>query len=118
MFNRMFGEGQEVQFNKLKIMVPISLVLVLGMVIYSMISGSSSWIPAMLAVGFIWGISYVPKFIFHNSIDNLFAENIFAGVAAMFGMLILSCAFGVVIMVLGILRFIYLLVIRASRRAE
>lgn len=118
MFNRMFGEGQEVQFNKLKIMVPISLVLVLGMVIYSMISGSSSWIPAMLAVGFIWGIRYVPKFIFHNSIGNLFAENIFAGVAAMFGMLILSCAFGVVIMVLGILRFIYLLVIRASRRAE
>ena len=92
MFNRMFGEGQEVQFNKLKIMVPISLVLVLGMVIYSMISGSSSWIPAMLVVGFIWGIRYVPKFIFHNSIGNLFAENIFTGVAALFGMLILSCS--------------------------
>lgn len=118
MFNRLFGEGQEVQFNKLKIMVPISLVLVLGMVIYSMISGNSSWIPAMLVVGFIWGIRYVPKFIFHNSIGNLFAENIFTGVAALFGMLILSCVFGVVIMVLGILRFIYLLVVRASRRAE
>lgn len=118
MFDRLFGEGQELQFNKLKIMVPISLVLVVAMVIYGIVSGDSSWIVGILIVGFVWGVRYVPKFIFHKSIGNLFAENIFSGVAAMFGMLILSCAFGVVIMVLGILRFIYLLVIRASRRAE
>lgn len=71
MFDRLFGDGQELQFNRLKVMVPVSLVLVMAMVIYGM-----------------------------------------------FGMLILSCAFGVVIMVLGMLRFIYLLVIRASRKAE
>lgn len=118
MFDRLFGEGQELQFKKLKIMVPISLVLVIAMVIYGIVSSDSSWVVGILFVGFVWGIRYVPKFVFHNSIGNLFAENIFAGVAAMFGMLILSCAFGVVIMVLGILRFIYLLVIRSSRKAE
>lgn len=117
MFDRLFGEGQELQFNRLKVMVPISLVLVIAMVIYGMVSHDSSWIAGILIVGFVWGIRYVPKFIFHKSIGNLFAENIFSGVAAMFGMLILSCAFGVVIMVLGILRFIFLLVIRSSRKS-
>lgn len=38
MFDRLFGEGQELQFNKLKIMVPISLVLVVAMVIYGIVS--------------------------------------------------------------------------------
>ena len=113
MFDRLFGEGMEQQFKRLRIMVPVSLVLIIGVMIYGIITKDLSWIAILFAVGFVWGIRYVPKFVFHNSIGGLFADNIFAGVFAMAGMLILSCAFGVLIMAVGILRFIYLLILRA-----
>ena len=119
MFDRLFGEGQEQQFKRLKIMVLVSSVLILGLVIYyGLISPGSSWIPLLLIIGFAWGIRYVPKFVFHRSIGNLFAENIFAGIFSMFGMLILSCIFGVAIMIIGFFRFIYLLIIRSMSRKE
>lgn len=119
MFDKLFGEGKEQQFKKLKVMVPISSVLILGAVIYILISSDYSGLFLLLGIGFVWGIRYVPKFVFHKSIGNFFENNIFTGLFAMAGMLILSCVFGIVIMIIGYLRFIYLLINRSiSRRNQ
>lgn len=130
MFARLFGETEEDQIRSLKVKAIISAVVLvitfLGYLLTSVTSGSIEVFRSMAQGGIgltailciVWGWRATLNLIGYGSIGALFSGNVAVGVIILFAAFLLGCFIGFFVMLIGTLRYIYLVVKRhVSSRA-
>lgn len=128
MFRKLFGETETQQLNYLKpriilVIICIAVVLV-GVVTHFM--GIDSFSRTCMNIGsllyavsaIVFGWQFLKSMFGFASLGALFSGNIVFGVVIMLVYFLLSIILGLITLVLGIGRFIYLLVKKANQGLE
>ena len=128
MFRKLFGETETQQLNYLKprfiLVIVFVAVLLVGVVTHFMgiepfsrtCMNISSLLYAVSAIVFGW--HFLKSMFGFASLGALFSGNIVFGVVIMVVYFLLSAVLGLITLVLGIGRFIYLLVKKANQGLE
>ena len=116
MFRRFFGETEEIQMGFLKKRVIISLVLTVIFLLAGFVD------PVLMPVGvslslYIWGWPSAKILFGISSYASLFSTNFLFAVLLFAISLMIIPVIGIVFMIVGVLRFIYLLVKKAGKNA-
>ncbi|MGM9565804.1 hypothetical protein [Evtepia sp.] len=117
MFTRLFGETDEQQINYLQTRVIITLFSIVASILLTVFIGSSATGIFALVMLFAWGWGAVKALFGVASIGIIFSGNIFIG-SAIFVFYVLFAYFsGIIFAVIGIARYVYLMIRHAKERA-
>lgn len=124
MFTRLFGETEEDQFRYLQVKSIISaialVIWIVGGLLAAATSQSVELFVGMYQVGtslvailcIVWGWRATLSLLGYGTIGALFSGNVAIGVVVLMLSFLLGCFVGLFIMIVGTLRYIYLLVKR------
>lgn len=128
MFRKLFGETETIQFDYLKPRIIMAFIVVAGILIglithfiglqsvAQVCVGIAELFYVILALMFDW--RFLKSMFGFASLGALFSGNIVFGVVIMVVYFLLSIVLGLITLVLGIGRFIYLLVKKSNQGLE
>lgn len=114
MFRKMFGETELEQYNYLLKMVIISAVCIAISILLCILTGSAMGTSIIAVIALIWAWSFMKAWFGLTTFGALFTGNVIFGVIIFLLYIVVGYILGLIAMLIGIGRFIYLCVKRSK----
>lgn len=114
MFRKMFGGTELEQYNYLLKMVILTAVSIIAAIVICLISGNASGTAIIAILALIWAWSFMKAWFGWTTFGALFTGNVIFGVIIFLLYIFVGYILGLIAMLIGIGRFIYLCVKRSK----
>lgn len=106
MFQRLFGNTPEEQLTYLQPRILLTVLIIVVGLLAMLFGGSGDWIIVIAA--YVWGWNFLKNWFGFTTIGAFFSGNIAIGVVLFVGYLIIGYVIGLIMFLLGAVRYIQL----------